>query len=239
MAASSCLVPTGKECSTCYRKFLRGTGQEEPLFESSSSNKYPMDWSSDGRFILYAQIEEKTGYDVWALPLFGERKPFPVLITLFDERYPQFSPDGRWVAYQSNGRARTISICSPFLDLGDLGQWRRAGAQAPRRSRIVLHGPGPPAMAVAVTPVSSRLMDTVPDACRGARGCRPANSGHHQLGRRSKVTRFRHESQIHAAPHRPPINAPLNDSLCRFTIQVRQPGATPDRRVADRERRMS
>jgi Tol biopolymer transport system component len=118
MAASSCLVPTGKKCSTCYRKFLRGTGQEEPLFESSSSNKYPMDWSSDGRFILYAQIEEKTGYDVWALPLFGERKPFPVLITLFDERYPQFSPDGRWVAYQSNGRARTISICSPFLDLG-------------------------------------------------------------------------------------------------------------------------
>jgi hypothetical protein len=36
------------------------------------------------------------------LPLFGEQKPYAFLQTQFSEQYPQFSPDGHWVAYVSN-----------------------------------------------------------------------------------------------------------------------------------------
>src|SRR5262249_22490898 len=59
-------------------------------------------WSSDGRFLLYEVLGPKTGYDLWVLPLEGDRKPFPYLQTEFDEFLGQFSPDGRWVAYSSN-----------------------------------------------------------------------------------------------------------------------------------------
>jgi hypothetical protein len=48
------------------------------------------------------RAEAKTGYDLWVLPLFGDRKLFPLLTTTFDERFAQISPNGRWVAYQSN-----------------------------------------------------------------------------------------------------------------------------------------
>ena len=40
--------------------------------------------------------------DVWALPMFGDRKPFPVVSTPFNEVDPAISPDGKWVAYLSN-----------------------------------------------------------------------------------------------------------------------------------------
>ena len=108
-----------------------------------------MNWSSDGRFILYAQIEEKTGYDVWALPLFGERKPFPVLITLFDERYPQFSPDGRWVAYQSNESGQDDIYVQPFPGPGERSRISTNGGAQVRRRRdgreLFYMAPDPPA----------------------------------------------------------------------------------------------
>ena len=40
--------------------------------------------------------------DVWALPMSGARKPFPVSQTTHDERLARFSPDGKWVAVESN-----------------------------------------------------------------------------------------------------------------------------------------
>jgi len=36
----------------------------------------------------------------------GDRKPFPFLTTNFATAWGQFSPDGRWVAYQSNESGR-------------------------------------------------------------------------------------------------------------------------------------
>jgi Tol biopolymer transport system component len=63
-----------------------------------------------GRLLLYRSVDPKTGYDIWALPINGDRKPYPVVQTNFDERDAQFSPDGKWIAYQSNesGRFRDL-----------------------------------------------------------------------------------------------------------------------------------
>jgi len=68
----------------------------------SQQLKYPMDWSPDNRFFLYVQSDPKTFLDIWVLPLFGDKRPYPFVNTAFEEGDCQFSPDSRWVAYQSN-----------------------------------------------------------------------------------------------------------------------------------------
>jgi Tol biopolymer transport system component len=84
-----------------YLKPSSGASSEEPLLESPRT-KIPMDWSRYGRLVLYQEADPKTGWDLWALPTSGDRKPTAIADTLFEERGGQFSPDGRWVAYQSN-----------------------------------------------------------------------------------------------------------------------------------------
>jgi len=89
-----------REVSHVYQK-LSGGGVAEELLVKSSDRVYLTDWSADGRFLLYQAIGPK-GPDLWALPLEGDRKPIPVAQTEFSELHGQFSPDGRWVAYESN-----------------------------------------------------------------------------------------------------------------------------------------
>lgn len=111
------------------------------------TEKWLLDWSRDGRFILYqVSAGPKTGWDLWALPLTGDRKlppsgagltipnpgeprrslgvggPFPVVQTSFDEFGGQFSPDGRWLAYASNESGRFEIYVRPFPEPG--GKWQ-------------------------------------------------------------------------------------------------------------------
>ena len=56
--------------------------------------------------ILYT-VQGDDGWDVWALPMSGgDRKPFPVVETHFDEQWATFSPDGNYIVYQSNESGR-------------------------------------------------------------------------------------------------------------------------------------
>jgi serine/threonine protein kinase/Tol biopolymer transport system component len=114
-----------KGSDNLYQKASSGAGSDELLLESSE-NKVTNAWSPDGRFLLYIQLDPKTGADLWVLPLFGERKPFPFVNTSFDEGNGQFSPDGRWVAYQSNESGRTEVYVKPFPGPG--GQWQVSAA---------------------------------------------------------------------------------------------------------------
>jgi eukaryotic-like serine/threonine-protein kinase len=83
-----------------------GVRDEEFLLKSSEP-KYPMSWSHEGRFLLYAMPNPKTAKrDLWVLPLEGEKTPFPLLSTEFNHRQGKFSPDGRWVAYTSDETGR-------------------------------------------------------------------------------------------------------------------------------------
>ena len=66
----------------------------------------PSDWSSDRRFLLFNTREPVTGIDQWVMPLSGDKKPFPFAKTPFEEKDGQFSPDGKWIAYQSTESGR-------------------------------------------------------------------------------------------------------------------------------------
>ncbi len=97
-----------------FRTVSGAAPASEELLLSTSQPKFPMDWSSDGRFLLYESLDPKQGFDIWALPLGGDRQPFAVVQTDFSDRLPQFSPDGKWVAYQSDRTGRFEIYMRPF-----------------------------------------------------------------------------------------------------------------------------
>jgi eukaryotic-like serine/threonine-protein kinase len=96
-----------------YQKQTSGAAGEELLLATPLA-KSPMDWSPDGRFILYSAQDVSTRFDIWALPLDDSKKSFVVLQTPFDENGAQFSPDGKWIAYQSNESGRFEIYVRPF-----------------------------------------------------------------------------------------------------------------------------
>jgi Tol biopolymer transport system component len=82
-----------------YTKLADNTRAEEMVVESEVP-VMPMSWSGD-RLVYWAD-DPKTAGDVWSVDLSGDKKGIPLLQTTADERNPQVSPDGKWLAYSSN-----------------------------------------------------------------------------------------------------------------------------------------
>jgi Tol biopolymer transport system component len=101
-----------------YQKPVDGSAPETLLLETSEI-KQPLDWSADGRFLLY-RSRDRSGpdTDLWALPMRPRGKPFPVVKTKFNETDGQFSPDSQWIAYQSDESGRFEIYVQPFLGVG-------------------------------------------------------------------------------------------------------------------------
>ena len=122
----------GKE-GLLERSVSGGPADEKVLvLGQTGQNLTPLDWSSDGRFLLYSKPSEKTGWDIWALPLTGDQKPLPVVETPSSDEFGQFSPDGRWVAYQSNESGRTEVYIQPFMRSGGKISVSTSGGITPR-----------------------------------------------------------------------------------------------------------
>jgi len=96
-----------------YVKNAAEAGQDQVLLQSASV-KLPSDWSRDGRYVLYTESDPKTHFDLWVLPMAGDRKPVPFLQTEFNEIEGQFSPDGHWIAYASDESGRFEVYVRPF-----------------------------------------------------------------------------------------------------------------------------
>jgi Tol biopolymer transport system component len=111
------------------RTLANGTAAEETLLEAVDTPSRPCgprqcvlaptDWSRDERFVLYTFGGTfPVTSDVWCLPLSGERKPFPVIHTEFNEGGGTFSPDARWIAYTSDETGQPNVYVQPFLRAG-------------------------------------------------------------------------------------------------------------------------
>ncbi len=116
-----------------YTKSASGAG-EATLLLSSDADKYVSDWSRDGRYLTFTQVDSKlkTLGDIFILPLFGDRKPFPFLQTTFNEGNAVFSPDGHWLAYQSNESGKGEVYIMPFPQPGGKWQVSQGGGVNPR-----------------------------------------------------------------------------------------------------------
>jgi Tol biopolymer transport system component len=116
-----------------------GAGGEALIAKAPSTYFIGMtDWSRDGRFILV----DKAPVDIWVIPTEPGKRPFPFIDgTQYQERIARFSPDGRWVVFQSNESGRAEIYIRPFSESGTsasgAGQWQvsTAGGAQPRWSR--------------------------------------------------------------------------------------------------------
>jgi Tol biopolymer transport system component len=152
--------------SDLFQKESSGSGEEEPLLRTGASN-VATDWSADGRFILYQALQPKTNYDLWALPLEGDRNPIVLVQTEFSEQDARLSPDGRWLAYTSDESGRPEIYVRPFLRPGGSQLISTSGGWQPRWRRgdgkeLFYLSPERRIMAVSVQSDSSRFRASTP-----------------------------------------------------------------------------
>jgi eukaryotic-like serine/threonine-protein kinase len=117
------------------RKPLEGTGSDELLLESTETRPVPFSWSPDGKVLAYHQVRQGIR-SVWILPVAGEHKPYLFLEGAFR---PQFSPDGKWLAYCSEETGRPEVFVAAFPGPGGKKQistgggcqvrWRKDGKE--------------------------------------------------------------------------------------------------------------
>jgi eukaryotic-like serine/threonine-protein kinase len=81
-------------------KSADGAGAETTLAEFPHIVS-PMSWSPDGTHLLFMVVDPDTNWDIWQYS-FADRAATPLLNSPVAEGFPQFSPDGRWFAYNAN-----------------------------------------------------------------------------------------------------------------------------------------
>ena len=118
-----------------------GAGETQRLLVSKNS-VFPRSFFPDGRRLAYHEVDPDSGYDVWTLALDlsdpdhpKPGKPEPFLRTPANERVPTVSPDGRWIAYQSDESGRYEVYVRPFPGPGGKWQISTGGGQLPLWSR--------------------------------------------------------------------------------------------------------
>jgi Tol biopolymer transport system component len=110
-----------------------------PLVKDTALRAIGMDYSRDGRYVLYRSNVPSNQWDIWTASTDGAAPPIAVAQSPFDERSAQFSPDARWIAYESNESGQYEIYVRPFpgpgtgtrvsTNGGAQPRWRRNGSE--------------------------------------------------------------------------------------------------------------
>jgi DNA-binding winged helix-turn-helix (wHTH) protein/Tol biopolymer transport system component len=113
-----------------------GSAQETPLLLPGANPRFASDWSRDGRFLIYIELDPKTRADIWYLREPGNRESKPVKFLGTDavESQAQLSPDGRWLAYYSDESGKGEVYIRPFPSGSGVWNVSGAGGAEPRWS---------------------------------------------------------------------------------------------------------
>ncbi len=121
----------GGGVSNLFLQPADGTGDAERLTDSPNFFQSPMSVSPDGTQLVFSEnssIDRPSGgtannVDLMSLPLQRDRRPQPLVQTPFNEINGEISPDGRWLAYESNESGRFEVYVRPFPNVND-GRWQ-------------------------------------------------------------------------------------------------------------------
>ncbi|HLL74585.1 MAG TPA: protein kinase [Pyrinomonadaceae bacterium] len=141
-----------------YQKLSNGAGGDELLLKTEH-NSFPDSWTPDGRLLIYETEQPQTRFDLYVLPLDGDRQPRAFLNSEFNETHSQLSPDGRFVAYVSDESGRAEVYVRSFPDPGGKWQVSTAGGDQPQWRRdgreLFYIAPDKKLMSVPVRPGAS------------------------------------------------------------------------------------
>lgn len=118
----------GSNRGVAFDLYLKDTNgaQEEKLIPQEGPDRFPTNWSRDGKYLLYER-----GADLWFLT-FPEWRPAQFLKANSTLRNGQFSPDGKWVAYSSNESGRWEIYVTSFPEAHGKWQVSNAGGEQPK-----------------------------------------------------------------------------------------------------------
>jgi Tol biopolymer transport system component len=138
-----------------YELTIGVPGSEKVLLKAPGIQQ-PEDISRDGRFLLYLNQLGTTTWSIWLMPLQGERRPFEWLHSEFNQTSPRFSPDGRWIAYESDESGEAEIYAAQTDGGGEKRRLSPAGGRRPRWRRdgreLYYIAPGDTLMALPVSP---------------------------------------------------------------------------------------
>jgi Tol biopolymer transport system component len=89
------------------------------------------DWSRDGNYIIFSSAGKDTSFDIYALPMAGDRKPITLVKTKFAEHGGVLSPDGKYLAYRSNESGQSEVYVQEFPEAKSKYQVSTAGGVDP------------------------------------------------------------------------------------------------------------
>ena len=117
-----------------YRRDLGAA--DDALVQETAKEQRVQDWSSDGRYLVYAQEEPATSdqaarEDLWALELGSGASPIRLTDTVADDANARISPNGRWLAYSSNESGESEVYVQAFPRPGAKRQVSAGGGETP------------------------------------------------------------------------------------------------------------
>jgi Tol biopolymer transport system component len=147
--AVSASTTGGWGASSLWIQSTSGSGSRQSVLEKVSF--HVAGWSPDGALLVGETQEPETGFDVTYVAVADPSKLVRLTSSPFDERAPALSPNGRWIAYQSNETGRNEVFVSDFPAASRKWQVSRSGGSGPswRRDGLELYFQDPEATAAA------------------------------------------------------------------------------------------
>ena len=149
-----------------YVNTASGAGAESLLL-TPPSRSFPLDWSSDGRYVVFMLNGGPTRNDIWTYD-FQLRTAAPLLASTFNEGWARLSPDGHWIAYVSDESAQREVYVRSFpagavkvqisTSGGGQPQWRRDGKE------LFYMAPDNTIMSVDIRPAANRVDASKPQS---------------------------------------------------------------------------
>ena len=142
-----------------FVKSADGTGEAEELL-AAPSFEAPFDWSPDGKYLIYDKTggeESGSKMNIWYLRPkegAGAYEEVPFVNRAFDELAPDLSPNGRFLAYESDDSGRHEVYVQPFPEGGSRRPVSTKGGRQPRwrgDGKELFYGEGDTLVAVSVT----------------------------------------------------------------------------------------
>ena len=141
-----------REPAGIYVQSLDAPGSATLVLQRGPGPQAPGAWSGDGRTLVTVEINPRTGADLWTLTLDG--KATPLLVTPAQEGTPVLSPDGRWLAWESDTAGRGDVYVASFPSLGNTQLVSIEGGSSPRWAGAgeIVYRRGRQVVSVTVTP---------------------------------------------------------------------------------------